>query len=300
MGHHHHHHHHEISGKNIGIAIILNILITIAEIIGGIITGSVSLLTEALHNFSDVLSLLLSFFSNKMAKKQADSKHTFGYKRAEIIATFINSATLIGIALYLIVEAVQRIFHPVPLASDLIIWFSAGSIVANVLSVLFLQKDAKHSMNMRSAYLHLLTDVMTSTAILIGAVLMKYFSVFWLDGVLSILIACYLIYSAYHLLSESAKILMDFVPEHINIEEITEQINRINQIRNVHHIHLRQLAENSVLFEAHIDVNNDIVITEFENILLEIEKVLEQYHIHHFTIQPEFSRKDDKKLIHIH
>jgi len=141
---------------------------------------------------------------------------------------------------------------------------------------------------------------MTSAAILIGAVLMKYFSVFWLDGVLSILIACYLIYSAYHLLSESTKILMDFVPEHINIEEITEQINRINQIKNVHHIHLRQLAENSVLFEAHIDVNNDIVITEFENILLEIEKVLEQYHIHHFTIQPEFLRKDDKKLIHIH
>jgi len=296
----HHHHHHEVSGKNIGIAIVLNIIITVAEVIGGIISGSISLLTEALHNFSDVLSLLLSYFTNKIAKRKPDEQHTFGYKRAEILATFINSATLIGIAIYLIVEAVQRFFNPETVQSELIIWFSAGSILANVLSVLFLQKDAKESMNIRSAYLHLLTDVMTSTAILIGGILMKYYHIFWLDSVLSIAIAGYLIYSAFHLLTASTKILLDFVPIHLSPDKIAQEIQQIGSVKNVHHLHIWQVAEKMFVLEAHIDLNEDIPISQFEDILNKIENKLEKYHIHHINIQPEFGRKDDKSLIASH
>jgi len=296
----HHHHHHQVSGKNMGIAIVLNIIITVAEVIGGIISGSISLLTEALHNFSDVLSLLLSYFTNRIAQRKPDAQHTFGYKRAEILATFINAATLIGIAIYLIVEAVQRFFNPEAVQSDLIIWFSAGSIVANVLSVLFLQKDAKESMNVRSAYLHLLTDVMTSTAILIGGVLMQYYHIFWLDSVLSIAIAGYLIYSAFHLLTASTKILLDFVPTHLSTEKIAQEIRQINSVKNVHHLHIWQVAEKMFVLEAHIDLLEDISISRFENILIEIENKLEKYHIHHINIQPEFARKDDKSLIVSH
>ncbi|NPA45273.1 MAG: cation transporter, partial [Chlorobi bacterium] len=106
--HHHHHHHHEVSGKNIGITILLNVVITVSQIIGGILSGSIALLTDALHNFSDVISLLLSWFTNRLAKRKSTEKQTYGFKRAEILSAFINSATLIAIAIFLIVEAIKR------------------------------------------------------------------------------------------------------------------------------------------------------------------------------------------------
>jgi len=296
MGHHHEHHH-DTSGKNLGLTVLLNILITIAQVFGGFISGSVALLSDALHNFSDVISLLLTWFTKRLAKRKPTIKQTFGYKRAEILSAFINSVTLIAIAIFLIVEAIERVNNPQPVLSNLVIIFALISIIINTLSVLLLQKDAKSSMNIRSAYLHLLTDVMTSVAVMIGGILMKYYEIYWIDSLLSLLIAVYLIYSSYQLLIDSLKILMQFTPKDVDILEIGEQINTIPEVKNIHHVHFWQLTDKDLFFEAHIDLERDIRITEFQEVLNKIEKVLAKHQISHFNIQPEFSMSDGKGFI---
>jgi len=298
MEHNHQHNHtHDISGKNLGIAVFLNIIITVAQVIGGFLSGSMALLTDALHNFSDVISLLLSYFTNRLAKRKSTTKQTFGFKRAEILSAFVNSVTLIAIAIFLIVEAVERFLNPEPVKADMVIYFALGSIVTNLISVLLLQKDAKDSLNMKSAYLHLLTDVMTSIAVMIGGILMKYFDIYRIDSVLSIMIAIYLIFSSYKLLWASIKILMQFTPHEVNVLEISDEISKLTGIKNIHHVHFWQLNDKDMFFEAHIDLEKDIRITEFQIILSKIEKLLTKNNIMHFNIQPEYSRGDCKELI---
>jgi len=290
-------HHHHISGKNIGLAIILNIVITLAQLIGGVISGSIALLTDALHNFSDVVSLVLSWFTNRLAKRKSTVKQTYGYKRAEILAAFINSATLILIAIYLIVEAIKRWMSPQEVLSDLVIWFAAGSIVINFLSVVLLSKDAKENMNMKSAYLHLLTDVMTSIAVLTGGILMKFYEVYSIDSILSIIIAIYLIISSYKILWSSIKILMQFTPEEANLKEISSEISQINSVKNIHHVHIWQLNDNEFHFEAHVEFREDITITNFQKQLIKIEEILRKYDITHSNIQPEFELCENNDLV---
>ncbi len=297
---HNHHKHHNVSSQNIGFTILLNVLITIAQFIGGLFSGSVALLTDALHNFSDVIALLLSWFANRLAKKKPTIKQTYGYKRAEILSTFINSATLIAIAIFLIVEAVKRLFNPQEIQANIVIWFAVGSILINFISVLLLQKDAKQSMNIKSAYLHLLTDVMTSVAVLLGGLLMKYYSIYRIDSILSFLIAGYLILSSYKLLIASVKILMQFTPEEIDIWDIRDQIIRFENVENLHHIHFWQLNDKDIFFEAHIDLKQDVKISEFQIILSKIDNVLRKNKIFHFNIQPEYKRNDKKELINQH
>lgn len=295
---HAHHHHGDLKGKNLLISIFLNILITLAQVIGGIVSGSLALLSDALHNFSDVLSLIISYVANKLSQKKASTNKTFGYKRAEIIAAFVNSSTLVVVAVLLIIEAVKRFQNPEEIGSNLVIWMSLLGIVANGFSVLLLKKDADTNMNMKSAYLHLLTDMMASVAVLVGGLLMKFFDVFWIDSVLTLLIGIYLIYMGYDLLRSSTRVLMLFTPEEINIKKIVEAVVNIPSVKNMHHIHVWQLNENEVHLEAHIDFDEDIQLSEFDRILNTIEELLyHDFDINHVNIQPEFGKCDAKDVI---
>ncbi len=228
MGHHHHHGHshthNDLKGRNLLISIVLNIAITVSQVIGGVVSGSLALLSDALHNFSDVLSLIISYVATRLGKRKASSLKTFGYKRAEIMAAFVNAATLIVVAIVLMIEAVERLLQPQEIESNLVIWLSLLGIAANGFSVLLLKKDSKDNMNMRSAYLHLLTDMMASVAVLAGGLLMKFYEIYWVDAVLTMLIGIYLIYMGYDLLKESTKVLMLFTPKSIAIQEIVESI----------------------------------------------------------------------------
>ncbi len=294
----HEHHHHEVEGKNLFFTILLNASISLAELIGGIISGSISLISDAIHNFSDVLSLIISYLANKLAKKEATEKQTFGYKRSEIIAAFFNSSTLIVLAFFILYEAVERLIKPVEISSNLVILLALGSIAVNGLSVLFIKKDAEGNMNMKSAYLHLLGDMMTSIAVLIGGILMKYFQIYWIDPVFSILIAVYLLYLSRDIFVSSLKIMMQFTPKNIDILSIAKDISNIKGVANIHHIHVWQINEHDIMFEAHTDLEHNVKITEFEQILQSITKYLHnKYGIHHVTLQPEFLSNDNKELI---
>lgn len=296
--HNHSHTNSNLKGRNLFISICLNILITVAQVIGGLLSGSLSLLSDALHNFTDVISLIVSYIANNLARKAASTYKTFGYKRAEIVAAFINASTLIIIAFLLIIEAVKRFQNPQEIESNLVIWLSLLGIIANGLSVLLLKKDADKNMNMRSAYLHLLTDMLASIAVLIGGILMKYYQVYWVDSVLTLIIALYLIWVGFDLLKNSFNVLMLFTPKNIPVKEIVSEIQKFEVIKNVHHVHMWQLNENEIHFEAHIDFNKDIKLTEFDIILHNIEDlVFKKYNINHVNIQPEFGKDDAKDVI---
>jgi cobalt-zinc-cadmium efflux system protein len=296
--HSHSHNHDDLKGRNLLISIVLNIIITVAQAIGGIISGSLSLLSDALHNFSDVISLIVSYIANSYSKKEASFDKTFGYKRAEIIAAFVNAATLIIVAVYLVYEAVLRFLNPKEIESTLVIWLALLGIVANGFSVLLLRKSAKENMNMRSAYLHLFTDMSASVAVLIGGLLMKYLGWFWVDGVLTILIAVYLIFMGYDLLKKSFRVLMLFTPEDIDLKNLRAAISIHAEIKNVHHIHIWQLNEKEIHMEAHIDFHEDISLSKFDTILNDVEEVLfHDFGINHVNIQPEYKKDDPKDVI---
>ena len=294
----HGHSHPDLKGKKLLLSILLNIGITVAQVIGGFISGSLSLLSDALHNFSDVLSLVVSYIADRYSKKDASVTKTFGYKRAEIIAAFVNSATLIIVAVYLIYEAILRFKDPHTIESGLVIWLAILGIVFNGFSVLLLFKESKSNMNMRSAYLHLLTDMAASVAVLIGGLLMKYFEWFWVDSLLTLLIALYLIVMGYGLLKSSFKVLMLFTPDDLSLEVIHDAVCKIPEIKNIHHMHIWQLNEQETHLETHVDFHKDITLSQFDAVLTKVEEVLfHDFGINHVTIQPEHQKDDPKDII---
>jgi len=298
MGNKTEHHHHEVSGKNLGWSIGLNIGITLAELIGGIISGSMALISDATHNFSDVISLVVSYIANKLTKRKATDNQTYGFKRSEIIAAFINSATLMVLAFFILYEGIQRLFHPITVAADWVIWLAIASIAVNGLSVLFIRNDTHDNMNMKSAYLHLFSDMLTSIAVLVGGLTMKYLQWYWVDAVFSIAIAIYLLYTSWGIFKAALRIIMQFTPTEIELPKIVSEVELISEIENIHHVHIWQINEHNIMFEAHVDLKKDIKISEFETILTKIKEALANHKIGHVTIQPEFSVDDNKQIIH--
>ncbi len=291
MGEHKHGHKHDhghLNGRNLGIAILLNIGITLAQVIGGFISGSLALMSDAMHNFSDVLALIISWFASKLSKKDQTSAQTYGYKRAEILAALINAVSLIVIAFFLLKEAISRFSDPVEVQTGLVMILGGLSIVLNGLSVLLVQKEAKDNMNMRSAYLHLLTDMISSIAVVFGGLAMYLWDVAWVDSALSIGIAFYLVYSSWGLVKESVRILMQFAPSKVNLEDINRELQNITEVSNMHHVHVWQLDDKQINFEAHISFKNDLSLSRVNEILHQIEHVLdEKFDINHVTLQPE-------------
>lgn len=295
---HDHAHHNGVRGDKLLWSIILNAIITLAQAVGGLVSGSLSLLSDALHNFSDVLSLIVSYVAHRLSRRKASLTHTFGYKRAEILAATFNAATLIGVAIFLIIEAIERFIDPQRIDSGIVIALSILGIVANGLSVLLLKGDANKNLNMKSAYLHLLTDMMASVAVLIGGALMYWFGWYWIDSLLTLAIAIYLIIVGWALLVESSKMLMLFTPSDINIKEIIREVHKIPGAGKLHHIHVWNLSDEELHLEAHLDCDRDMKLSEFNLLVDAIERVLfEKFKINHINIQPEFSKEDPKDFI---
>lgn len=291
-------HKHNVTGRNLILSIFLNVLISIAQLVGGIVSGSLALISDALHNFSDVLSLIFSLIAHKLSRRKASVSQTFGFKRAEILAAFINASTLIIVAFILIYHAVFKLFNPEPIDSILVIWLALLGILVNGFSVLLLRKDAAHNLNMKSAYLHLFTDMMASVAVLTGGLLMKFYSIYWVDSVLTMVIAIYLIIVGYDLFWKSTKMLMLFTPDTVDIKEIIREVHKIPRVGKLHHIHVWHLNEEELHLEAHLDCSEDIKMSDFNDLLHQIEEVLyEKFNINHVNIQPEFQKVDPKDFI---
>lgn len=286
------------TSRNLTYSILLNLVISLLQVIGGIVSGSYALISDALHNFSDVLSLSFSLYAHKLSLKKASLHQTFGLKRAELIAAFINAIVLIVVAGFLIVGAISKLLHPEPIISNLVIILALLGIVVNGFSALLLKAQSTSNINIKSAYFHLFTDMLASIGVLLGGVLMYFFNCFWVDSLMTLLIAFYLIYVGVSLLKDATKMLMLFTPDSINIEEIVQEVHAIEGVNLLHHIHVWQLNDNELHLEAHLDCSQNIRLSEFNDLLHKIEQLLlEKFQINHTNIQPEFNKEDSKELI---
>ncbi|WP_297501293.1 cation diffusion facilitator family transporter [Thermococcus sp.] len=280
--------------RNLVVSILLNFIITIAEVIGGFFSGSLALLGDSLHNFSDSMSLLASYFAIKIGKRKANEKYTFGYKRAEILVAFINSSVLFGVSLFLVAEAYGRFKNPQPIDTGIMLPVAVIGLIANLLSVLLLHRHA-HGLNIRSAYLHLLSDTLSSVAVVVGGVLILIYGIVWVDPLVTVLIALYILREAYGVLRESVEVLMEASPE-LDFLGIKAEIESIPGVKNAHHFHAWRIGENEVHFECHVEVD-DMLLSEAQGIIDEVEKRLRQYGITHVTVQLEVNRCEEKEVI---
>jgi cobalt-zinc-cadmium efflux system protein len=296
--HDHHHHHHDISGVKLLIAIVLNAIITAAQIAGGIFAGSLALLSDALHNFSDVMALLISWFAHRISHKEADGSRTFGYKRAEIVAALFNASVLAGLGVYLVYASVMRLIHPEPVLSEWVVWMGVLGIVVNGGSIFLLEADARDNMNIRAAYLHLLGDVLTSVAVVLGGIAIALWEFYWIDPLISILIAFYLIAASVRLIRESTGVLMQFAPASIDACDVESAILEQTDVANVHHMHLWSLSDHAIHLEAHLDFKTDLPLSAASQTVEALEKMLlERFGVTHTTFQCEYGRHDKKDLI---
>ena len=285
-------------GKKLAITIFLNLLITAAQAVGGVISGSLSLLSDALHNLSDVISLVISYVANLLIRKKATFTRTFGFKRAEILAALINSTILLSVSILLIFRAIQRLDDPSPIGSVWVMALAGLGIVVNSLSAWLLYKDSRKNLNIRSAYLHLFTDTMTSVAVLAGGIVMYHTGYYQIDSILTIVIGIYLFYHAWRILTGSLRILMLYAPSSVEIEKIISRVKKIGGVENIHHIHVWQVNEEQVHLEAHIDFTQNLTLSQTGKIIRQIEELLKgSFGIDHVTLQPEFNVQDPKDAV---
>ncbi|MCK8060960.1 MULTISPECIES: cation diffusion facilitator family transporter [unclassified Fusibacter] len=287
MDHHDHHHH----GTNrIGITIALNLIITVAQVVGGLVSGSLSLLSDAAHNFSDVIALVVSYIGGVISVKPSTDAKTFGYKRAEIIAALTNVVSVMFIGVTILVEAVKRVGDPVKVNSSVVIWLAALSIVMNGLSVLIIQKPSKNNLNIRSAYLHLFTDMLTSVAVMASGIAMALWQWYWLDTVLSVAISVYLIATSFKLLSATLSILMLFAPSQYDPDKLMKLIGAVDEVLDVHHVHAWQLTDTQFHFEGHVVIREDLCLSETVELRKRIKDLIRKQGFSHVTLELEYER----------
>lgn len=288
-GHEHaHNHHHDVSKMNISklfFVIVFNLIITLAELIGGLLSGSLSLLSDALHNLSDTAAILLSYVSMRIASRPISKERTYGHNRANILSAFVNASVLLGISGYLFIEAFKKFINPSPIEGNTVVIVAVIGLLGNLFSVLLLRKGSKNNINMKSSYLHLLSDTFSSVAVIISGILIKYTNIFWIDPILTVFINILIIKSSYAILKESIQILMEGTPEGMDIEEVIKELKKINEIKAINHIHIWRLDENNINLEAHIQTD-DMLISETQKIYNKINLHLhEHFDINHTIIQ---------------
>lgn len=282
QGHHHHGHAHG-DGK-IGWAVVINMLLTLAQLVGGLFAGSLALIADAIHNFSDAGALLLALIARKIARRAPDEKRTYGYKKVETLAAFTNFLVLILIALWLAVEAVMRFFEPVPVTGQIMFILAGVALVIDVGTALLIRKEAKTNQNMRAAYLHNIADAVSSVGVMIAGFCIIQFGWTWIDPLITLGISAYIVFHAIHDFPDIINILIDGKSSDLSKSAITKDLCDLDGVEEVHHLHIRQLGEGSHAIEAHVVLKRDF---EIDTVKLLIKEKLKALDIHHSTIEFE-------------
>lgn len=292
-------HPNQINQKNLLLATILNLVISVAEIIGGLISNSLALISDAVHNLGDTFAVFLAYVSHRIGGREPDQKRTFGYKRVEILAALFNALILVAISVFLVYESYHRFIDPQPVKGLIMFVVALVGLVANILAVFLLKHDSGKSINVRAAYIHLIGDTLSSVAVIIGSILIFLFDIHWIDPLVTVLIALYILKHAYRILKETIDILMQVSPGNIDLQAIKNDIEQLAEIENIHHVHVWSLTDQLTHFEAHVGLKDNITISKTGRIKDNIEDILKnKYHIHHITIQFEYNECHDKGLIH--
>ncbi|CAM4148665.1 cation transporter [Bacillus wiedmannii] len=285
MGHSHDHGHSN-NKKALLIAFVLTTSFMIAEVIGGFVTNSLALLSDAGHMLSDAVSLALSLLAFKLGEKTATAAKTYGYKRVEMLAALCNGVVLIVISVYIFIEAIRRFKEPVEIASNGMLIIAVLGLLINILSAWILMRggDVKGNLNLRSAFLHVLGDLLGSVGAIIAALCIKFFGWTVADAIASILVSILVIISGWRVTRDTVHILMEGAPQHINVEEVKSTLLNITVVKEVHDLHIWSVTSDFQVLTCHLIIKGD----ETQNVLKEATDVLkEKFHVEHVTIQVE-------------
>lgn len=283
--------------RNLLVTMLLNFLVTAVEAAGGIVSGSLSLLSDAMHNFSDGIAIIVSYIAIRLSKRPRTLKYTFGLKRTEVLAAIINASTLIIISFFLIREAIGRFSTPTPITGTLMLVVAVIGLAANIAGTVLLKKGARVNINVRAAYVHLLSDAVSSLAVILGAVCIIVFDVSWIDPALTIAISLYILKEAYQIVKEAVDVLLMSTPTEIDLNDVQQTLEAIAGVKNVHHVHVWKMTDSESHFEAHIDVE-DLLVSGTGPIRAAIERCLhDRYGIHHTTLQFECDSCQTKALV---
>ena len=287
MSHEHVHLDPESKDKRVAIAIWANGILTLAQIGGGIFAGSLALIADALHNFSDMVSLVIAFAARKIARRPADSQMTFGYGRVEIVAALINYTSLIIIGLYLVYEGGMRIIDPPEIKGWWVVWLGGIALVVDTLTALLTYSMQKGSVNIRALFLHNLSDALASVAVVIGGTLILLYDMRWVDPAITIGIAGYILYLGLTEIGGTIRTLMLASPEDIDTEAVIQALSDIDGVIGLHHVHFWQMGEHEASLEAHVVIEEN-AWGQLENTKYRIKQALEEnFNIHHSTLEFE-------------
>jgi len=278
------------TGFRLLITLMLNFIIPVIQLIGGVYANSMALISDATHNFSDFIAVLISYVGYRIGQREPSAQHTFGYWRAEIMAALLNVAILVGASVYIVYEASQRLFNPEPVTGLVVVWIAGVGVIGNGFSALLLHKDARHSLNIKGAFLHMVGDLLTSVAVLVGGMVLIFKPWYWLDPVLSLLIVYFILKNCWGILKEAGGILMNATPAGIDIEEVKETLEQIQGVCGVHYLHAWNLSSSSIAFSCHIVVL-DQPVSNTETLAKTIrETLLNRFGIDHPVLQFETSQ----------
>ncbi len=287
--HHDHPHHHGMTGQaRLAFTILFNIIITVTEFIGGIISGSLALISDAGHNLSDVLSLILGYAGERVSKAKPGPVYTFGLKRFEVVIAFVNALSLAGIGVYIIYEATARYYNPVPIRPEILIPVALVGLAGNVISIMVLHREKDSSLNMKSAFLHLLYDAISSVAVVLTGIAMIFWNLPILDLAAALMIVAMIAYSSLGIIREAVRIFMQGTPKGLSTEELHREIEGIRGVGNVHGLHVWSVSSTEVFLSCHICLDAAVEGIEGDGIITTVNGMLaERFGITHTTIQVE-------------
>lgn len=289
---HSHEHTAEGDDRKLYLAVTINVLLTLAQIIGGVVSGSLSLIADALHNLGDAAALAIAIFARRIGRLPANHFKTFGYKRAEIIAALINQTTLVITGLYLIYEAIWRFFQPQPVQGWLIVIIAGVALLIDTVTALLTWRMSRESINIRAAFIHNVSDALASIGVIVAGTLILLYQWYWMDSLLTVLIAGYILYQGYLMLPETVHILMQGTPEHLSVTDIIQSTEQLDQVVSLHHVHVWQLDEHRNALEAHVVVREHH-LADIERIKQRIKQHLhDRYDIEHSTLEFELQDAD--------
>ena len=286
MGHHHHTHEHS---KNLGVAFGLNLLFTIIEVAGGIWTNSLAILSDALHDFGDCLALGLAWYLQRISNRRRDQNYSYGYKRFSTLGALINAVILLVGCTLILREAIPRLLHPELPHTPGMMMLAVLGVLINGVAASFLHHG--HSLNEKTAYFHLIEDVMGWIVVLIGSIIMYYKGWSIIDPILSILIAIYIFYNAVKYLRQTAKVFLQRIPESMDTSQLTSEIKSIPGIKELHDLHVWSLDGEYHILTAHIVASSTVPKSEWVDLKRKIKARLAGHGIGHATL--EFEREGD-------
>ena len=291
----HAHHHHDTRGmgdRRLLGAVALNVLLTAGQVAGGVVSGSLSLVADALHNLNDAASLGLALMARRIARRPADERRTFGYRRAEVIGALINLTALILIGLYLIAEAVRRFFDPRPVEGWIVVIVGGVALLVDIATAALTYVMSRGSMNIKAAFVHNLADALGSLAVVVAGTLVLLYNLTIADVIATLAIAAYILYQGFGMMGQSVRVLMASVPPGLDLDELVREIEGAGGVRSTHHLHAWQLDEHHTALEAHIVIARADA-GEMETIKRDVKNRLrERFEIGHSTLEFEFEPSD--------